>query len=456
MRLLLPLLFGLISSNLFGQNTTLYFEKDGYTLDAQDKTILNQLMVKIRKEDNHNQIAIIGHTDTDASDKYNEKLALNRARSVENYLKKNKINNRLALLSKGEKNTVNSNATEDQKKWNRRVEIILNYNPFGATGRQFSNHFHQYYEEAPQIFTINPNEGDTLITRQGIEVTIAPRSFKTNKFATPINIHIREFTNKDHFIKSGLMTMTTDNRLLESRGMVNISALQEGDSVHLKESASVGIFFPDRRINDSTVLFQGTGANNEDVLWGKMQELPSRAVISPGQTGGETNWYEEGPYVRRMRWRLEEVDSLVYKISRTEIKNKITFDSLLITKEELKRILTFRSPNLGWINCDRFRNFQGPKENVIVKYNGKLEPTIYLVFDDLNSVMRYTTRENNTFTFYNIPIDSKLTLLGVHREKEEGEFYFDSKKLLSTHDRDTELQLKKVTKEELEEKIKAL
>ncbi len=69
-------------------------------------------------------IIAVGHTDSDGSDAYNQKLSVARAESVKKYLTSKGIEtNRVYTEGKGEKQPVAENDNKDGKAKNRRVEI---------------------------------------------------------------------------------------------------------------------------------------------------------------------------------------------------------------------------------------------------------------------------------------------------------------------------------------------
>ncbi|MEM1214426.1 MAG: OmpA family protein [Bacteroidota bacterium] len=75
------------------------------------------------------QIRIIGHTDSDDSDKYNQALGMRRAESTRDYFQKMGVDNAIVVESLGETKPVASNKTEEGKQANRRVNIILEDTP---------------------------------------------------------------------------------------------------------------------------------------------------------------------------------------------------------------------------------------------------------------------------------------------------------------------------------------
>lgn len=71
-------------------------------------------------------IIVSGHTDSTGSDRYNQKLSENRAKSVADYLIANGIApNRISYIGMGDSKPVASNATAAGRRLNRRVEIKI-------------------------------------------------------------------------------------------------------------------------------------------------------------------------------------------------------------------------------------------------------------------------------------------------------------------------------------------
>lgn len=83
-------------------------------------------MVQKFKQQNKSIIEISGHTDDLGSDAYNLKLSQNRANSVLNYLVEKGIRPwRLKAKGYGEQVPISSNATEEGRTQNRRVEMLI-------------------------------------------------------------------------------------------------------------------------------------------------------------------------------------------------------------------------------------------------------------------------------------------------------------------------------------------
>ncbi len=100
-----------------------FFDTDKAVLKPEGKAKIDDLVSKISGI-NLEVIIAVGHTDSDGSDAYNQKLSVRRAEAVKAYLlTKGVEKNRVYTEGKGEKQPVADNKTKDGKAKNRRVEI---------------------------------------------------------------------------------------------------------------------------------------------------------------------------------------------------------------------------------------------------------------------------------------------------------------------------------------------
>jgi len=100
-----------------------FFDSGKSVLKPEAKAKLDDLVGKTAGI-NLEVIIAVGHTDTDGSDAYNQKLSVARSEAVKSYLTgKGVEKNRVYTEGKGEKQPVADNKTKEGKSKNRRVEI---------------------------------------------------------------------------------------------------------------------------------------------------------------------------------------------------------------------------------------------------------------------------------------------------------------------------------------------
>jgi len=105
----------------------LYFDSDSEKIKPSSHQSLNEMSKLLLA--NKNMILIIhGHTDSDASNKYNLNLSARRAKSVRDFILKRGVTNKKVIMDWfGEENPLFPNTTELNKSKNRRVEFSITF-----------------------------------------------------------------------------------------------------------------------------------------------------------------------------------------------------------------------------------------------------------------------------------------------------------------------------------------
>lgn len=111
-------------STLLSQNK-IHFEYDKADIKSESYNLLSQL-IEVSKGCPNAKIAIEGHTDSDGSKGYNQRLSEKRAKAVKAYLiEKGVTSDRLESIGYGEVQPVADNGTDAGKERNRRIEFNI-------------------------------------------------------------------------------------------------------------------------------------------------------------------------------------------------------------------------------------------------------------------------------------------------------------------------------------------
>jgi outer membrane protein OmpA-like peptidoglycan-associated protein len=113
-------------SEVITLNGNVLFAYNQSELMPEARSELDSLMAKLQNTDVAS-IKVIGHTDSQGSDTYNQKLSERRASSVAAYLLSQGVApNKLTSEGRGESQPVAENDTEEGRAQNRRVELHIN------------------------------------------------------------------------------------------------------------------------------------------------------------------------------------------------------------------------------------------------------------------------------------------------------------------------------------------
>jgi len=101
----------------------IHFDVDRSKIKEEYISELHEI-IRIIKSHSDLRVKVVGHTDSDGSDSYNQNLSKRRAQSIIDFFTKNGLRrDRIVIDFKGEKHPKKSNKTTDGKKLNRRVDF---------------------------------------------------------------------------------------------------------------------------------------------------------------------------------------------------------------------------------------------------------------------------------------------------------------------------------------------
>jgi outer membrane protein OmpA-like peptidoglycan-associated protein len=106
-------------------NDKVTFPVNRAAVSPDARTLVDEAIAQLKAENRGVYFEIEGHTDSSGSDAYNEKLGLDRATAVRNYMHDQQgiALNRIEVISYGETKPVVDNKTREHRAQNRRVVI---------------------------------------------------------------------------------------------------------------------------------------------------------------------------------------------------------------------------------------------------------------------------------------------------------------------------------------------
>ncbi len=251
----LPLILSLLHTVLItGQDQkifSIYFGFDEINLEKSQQLVVDSEVIPFLKKHEVTGIKIYGNTDSVSSSQYNIALGLERANSVRAQLSPY-FSEEIECKSLGKSSPKFSNETEEGRKSNRRVDIVITYQ-----------------SEKPNQIVSNkieekPFENDTIIRcEDGVELHIKAETFYPSK-TKDVTITTREALSPLNIIRNNLSTMTADGRCLESGGMIFTSA--EIDGVPTQPNDSITVRIPASKI-DTNMKIWDVEVVDGDTLW---------------------------------------------------------------------------------------------------------------------------------------------------------------------------------------------
>ena len=112
------------NSLLITLDSGILFDVDKYDVRPEAERALASLAT-VLKEADVKAFEIDGHTDSDASDEYNQALSEKRANAVKDFLASQGLTSEITIKGYGKTRPVASNDTPEGKQKNRRVEILI-------------------------------------------------------------------------------------------------------------------------------------------------------------------------------------------------------------------------------------------------------------------------------------------------------------------------------------------
>lgn len=508
------------------EKTSVYFSSGDHHLSKKEKKSIDDFLSQVTLDEGC-KLRIYGYTDSDGDAAFNEQLSTSRCKEVLAYLNKNGWDDSSAeIAAYGEKVPLGDNSTETGKQENRRTDIFIDCRVRDAATKPTAeiktpkispndlslDTLFQLLAEEPQSFNIDPTIDNFILCDGGSRLYFPANSFSINDAEAKqgVTIKVTEVFNKSDMVLNNMGT-AAGNGILESGGMLDISAYVGDKKVGLKKNKKYTAFIPTDNPDDRMSLFNGKRKSNRqktthwkqdsynyfglfdgagylncgstrtrDIRYNKRCRLICRIRTSiqarraenkapDGMT--ELNVADNQPkfkfkscrYGAEMRGALgiENAklinDSLwaseYKKYNVTNYKDYVEAYQQSRNKMATTMNYAFSSSNLGMVNCDFFMSVPAEKKIDVIAQDTSITPTyMCMVFNNHNAMM-VGTEGDQMYGWLYIPRDEPVTMVGIRYKN--GKIY-SAIKSLTTGEEVGELSYEQISKEELKKRLQKL
>jgi hypothetical protein len=263
------------------------------------------------------------------------------------------------------------------------------------------------YEEPSQFFTVPAGKPASVTGRKGTRITFDPADLATESgkpVTADITVELKELHNQGDLFRTGAQTVS-DGKLLVSGGAYYIGMRSGGEQVRLKDGKQLAVRFP-RIAKEKMNLFYGERDASGTMNWKQTPAVfttaaiakPEADTIKTTKTKSEIDAimdYTDSGYVERPEAQQEHA--------------KRRKDYAIVQK--LYDVIAVKQ--MGWINCDRFWNYENIAELSIgfPLEDDVQHASVYLVFEDINSVMQGFATKEKGMLFANLPVGQHVKLV---------------------------------------------
>jgi hypothetical protein len=344
-----------------------------------------------------------------------------------------------------------------------------------------------------QEWKVSPFSDTVIQGKYGTQLRIPASAFcfaDGSKVTTPVEVSLREAVKPEDIVLAGLTTLH-NGRVLESGGMIEVTARSNDRELKLNRNAAVDVEIPAAAKQAGMSVFEGEISNGL-MNWVNPvkidQEPVSELVVGAFQDNGEGS---SSFYTNNSLWMMiigndtvflrNGNDTLIYEPEKIE-RNRNLFNPFgdVITNNgnnilqgnfnthfsaaDPSQSYVFSMKKLGWANIDRLSNDPRTRQ---VDFVTDLEDkklynivNITLVFPGKNIFIPGYQKADGTYGFSHgdyepmqLPVGEKAVLIVT--AKKESQSYFASEELIIQPRQRIKLAPKPASEEEIKQKLAA-
>ena len=322
-----------------------------------------------------------------------------------------------------------------------------------------------------QAFSLREDTVTTIICEGGTKILIPAHAFvlednPDRPLQGPVELRVLEVYRAGEMLRHHLTTQEKSGKLLESAGMIYLAAFAEGKVLRLKKGKKVLLGFPKKKDFKRAALFSGVRASGEALRWEKEEStFDLRNAIVDTYFGGAAPGglqivnAEEASTVYPSETGVSRDTAIVSDRSiypRALIEDEPITDKLTLLAD-YDNYFFFSTPQLNWINCDRF--VEEEVANLRVDISGFPQNTLYyLVFEELNSVMAGYRKagepEESNPVFEQVPLGRQVKLVVVFNRG--GDYYLAEQEVLTAEGQTIALEPVATAKDKIRNHLQSL
>lgn len=175
------------------------------------------------------------------------------------------------LLSKHNSSVVNDSIQFEllDNKENEKVEITDSINKLAGETQKKNSIFiadvFKHFKKKPQVFLIKSNRDTTIVCKGGTLIQIKANSIISEHsgdlMSAVVKLEVEEYYKISDMIFAKLTT-TSGDKMLETGGMIHISATANSEKCAVKPGMAIEVGFPYSLKKDKMILFEGERSGN--------------------------------------------------------------------------------------------------------------------------------------------------------------------------------------------------
>jgi len=281
-----------------------------------------------------------------------------------------------------------------------------------------------------QFFSLDTVQLKEITGKYGTKIYFDRNSFNL-KGSDKVILELKELYSIQDLITNNIRTITKENNLLESSGVIYLNLTRNGEKLNLPDNSNIRVEFP-LIFSKKDKLFNGEMDSLGQISWSELKsyftvlkfdqkykiDMPHNVILD------SLPYYEE-------LWRKQ--DSIYEK----------TFGRFDRIEKRVGTLLSFNK--LGWINIDKFVEKPAQMDFTFINSLDVEGLIVYALYDSLNSFISYYPDETKDIILKEIPVLEKTHFIVVGIK--DGQLF--AQKILVNENKTIELSLKDINQTEL-------